>query len=131
MLDLCLFGVTKRIIARANRLEKVNVQTDHIVRVLHSFMSPAVPSNIVKSFPNSGRSLILDDERIIRCQITPHTARCVLSEPFELELSDGSSEDGEDLNVEMYLEAFGRLLYGVGEIGSEIISGEDDAGEAD
>jgi hypothetical protein len=34
-------------------------------------MSAAVPHNIAQGFANGGISLILDDEGIIRCQITP------------------------------------------------------------
>jgi hypothetical protein len=60
MLDLCLFCATKKLIARMNKLERVNVQTDHIVRVLEGFMAAAVPHNIVASFRNAGVSLVLE-----------------------------------------------------------------------
>jgi hypothetical protein len=39
MLDLCVFGIAKKFIRRANKLEKVNLQTSHIVDILGSFMA--------------------------------------------------------------------------------------------
>jgi hypothetical protein len=115
MLDLCIFGLTKRAIMRTNRLERVNLQTDHIVRVLGSFMSAAVPQNIVKSFANAGISLIFDDDRVIRCQITPRTTRCLLGSPLDVELPPGTSDDEDDPDIEVYLRRSGGLLLGVAE----------------
>jgi hypothetical protein len=131
MLDLCIFGLTKRAIMRANRLEKVNIQTDHIVRVLESFMSAAVPHNIIKSFANGGISLILDGDRVIRCQITPHTTRCLLGSPFDLELPPGTSDDQDDPDIEVYLQRFEGLLFNADDgVVQAREPGEDAAGAA-
>jgi hypothetical protein len=111
MLDLCIFGVTKKLIFRANKLEKVNLQSDHIVRILDGFMAAAVPHNVVQSFRNGGISLLLDDDRVVRCQVTPDTARCLLGQPFAdpltgLTLVADEEEDG-DPNFEIFA---GRML---------------------
>jgi hypothetical protein len=59
MLDLCIFAVTKKLIARVNKPEKVNLQTDDILRILDEYMAAAVLHNIVESFKNAGIWLIL------------------------------------------------------------------------
>jgi hypothetical protein len=60
MLDLCIFAVTKMLIVRVTKLEKVNLQTGHIVRIFDGYMAVAAPHNIVESFKNAGyrRSLM-------------------------------------------------------------------------
>jgi hypothetical protein len=50
MLDLSVFGVIKRHIARVNKLERVNIQTNHIHEILQEFYASATPANIVASF---------------------------------------------------------------------------------
>jgi hypothetical protein len=83
------------LIARINKLEQVNVQTNHIVWVLDGFMVAAVPHNIVVSFRNTGVSLLLDDDRVIRCMVSPETTRCLLGAPFSahLPIPEGQEED--------------------------------------
>jgi hypothetical protein len=69
-------------------------------------MSAAVPHNVVQSFANDGISLILDDKGIIRCQITPHTMRCVIGTSFVPSVSDGALDQPgkeEDLNIGDFL----------------------------
>jgi hypothetical protein len=73
MLDLCMFGVMKRFINCANHPDKVNIQTIHIVSIPESFLSAAVPHNIVAGFGNAGVSLLMDEDRITRCNVTPDT----------------------------------------------------------
>jgi hypothetical protein len=68
-LDLSIFGTTKRIISRANRLEEVPIQIFHICRVVCSFLSAAMPINIVQSFNNAGISLVKDSPTIL-CTVT-------------------------------------------------------------
>jgi hypothetical protein len=46
MLDLCIFAVTKQLIMRVNKLQKVNLQTDHIVRIPDGYMAAGVPNNM-------------------------------------------------------------------------------------
>jgi hypothetical protein len=85
-LDLCIFGLAKAYIGRVNKFEKVNVQTDHILRILKGFHNAASPPNITATFRNAGISLILvsdeAEDPLCLCKITPETARCLL-EPIE------------------------------------------------
>jgi hypothetical protein len=101
MLDLSVFGITKRLIQRINKLEAVNVQTDHIIRVVNGFMSAAVPKNIVASFRNAGISVKRDESNQIWCHVTPETARC-LFEPEPALAQEAEAE--EDPNIEVFQE---------------------------
>jgi hypothetical protein len=104
MLDLCLFGVTKRIISRMNDRDFHYLQTTHIVKILDSFMAACTPSNIIASFRLGGLSLFLDDptgSRILRCCVTVETARRVLyvfkDDKLRFNMEDlGEEEDEED-----------------------------------
>jgi hypothetical protein len=62
MLDLSIFGVVERRIARVNKLEQVNIQTNHIHEILQGFYAAAAPANIVASFRNGGVSLVMDNQ---------------------------------------------------------------------
>jgi hypothetical protein len=73
-LDLLIFGVTKRLLTRFNRLDSVNIQTSHIAQTVCSFMSAATPLNILKTFSLSGICVIIDDD-ILRCQLRIEKAR--------------------------------------------------------
>jgi hypothetical protein len=100
-LDLCLFGVTKKLIQRVNQLETINLQSYHIVRIVNGFMSASVPLNIVESFANAGISLLLDPEdRQLYCHITPETARCLLHSEVE---ADPRENPEDDPNVEEFV----------------------------
>jgi hypothetical protein len=132
MLDLCIFAATKRHISRANKLEKVNLQSEHIVKVLDGFMAAAVPHNIVMSFRNAGVSLMLDDDRVLRCKITPETARCLLGTPFAdpfmgVELGTEEEEDA-DPNVELFAARMLERLNQRGGSDDEIGGGERELG---
>jgi hypothetical protein len=112
--DLCPFGSPKRIIAPTNRLDKVNVQIDDIVRGPDSILSAAVHRHI------------LDADCAIRCQVAPHTARCVLDALPEFEIPDA-----EDPNFEAYPETFGRSLFQAAGIDSYVSPRWEDAAEAE
>jgi hypothetical protein len=108
MLDLCVFGATKALIARTNTLEQCNVQTDHIVKILDGFEAAARTSVITASFRNAGISLVLEDkDRMNLCQITPQTARCV-AEKSALEhglqefAEEHEGEDDDEPDIEEY-----------------------------
>jgi hypothetical protein len=81
-LDVSTFGVAKAYISRVNKLEKVNIQTDHIVRILKGFHLAASPPNIIATFRNAGISITLDlgpnGEPQCVVKVTPETARCVM-----------------------------------------------------
>jgi hypothetical protein len=73
-LDVSLFGIVKNNIRKINKTEDVNVQTSHIIQVLNGFMSAATPTNIIKSYRNSGLSLRRDGMKTF-CDVTPDTVR--------------------------------------------------------
>jgi hypothetical protein len=118
MLDLRVFGGTKRLIARVNKLDtKSNVQPGHMISSITGFHEAAYPSTIAPYFQNAGISL-MDADRVIRCQITPGTVRCVINraglemltsmpEPSE----EKDSSDDDDLDTEAYWEMTAALLY--------------------
>jgi hypothetical protein len=116
MLDLCIFAMIKRLIFRANKLEKANLQSDHIVRILDGFIITVVPRNVVESFQNAGVLLMLNDDRILCCRVTPETVHCLLETLFAdplvgLELGDEDEEDG-DLDLEIFAaRVLGRLIH--------------------
>jgi hypothetical protein len=63
---------------------------------------------------------VLDGDRVIRCQITPHSARCVLGRPFGLDLPPGISDDEDDPDVEGYLRWFDGLSFDAGNVASQV-----------
>jgi hypothetical protein len=111
MLDLCLFAVTKRKIEYLNQAIKKTSPIHHIVTVTNGFISAATPENIVASFRNGGVSLVLDDGGLIRCQITPTTARCLLQSPIP-ELPEATDDD-EDLSMAEFYEQCADLIMGL------------------
>jgi hypothetical protein len=64
-LDFSLFGLTKRFLARANKLDAVNIQTKHISSVVWAFLAAAVPLNVAKSFTLSGICLVADGDALL------------------------------------------------------------------
>jgi hypothetical protein len=84
-------------------LERVNVQINHIVRVLGGFMTAAVPRSIAASSRNLGVLLLLDDDRGIRCMVTLETIRCLLGSPFSACLPIPQEEE-EDLDILGYID---------------------------
>jgi hypothetical protein len=83
MLDLSLFGVTKRAISRLNKKRKSYVQMEHIADILEGFLKSSSPGNIVASFRMGGISLTLDDDMNIFTKVTPETA--LLARPTQTE----------------------------------------------
>jgi hypothetical protein len=102
VLDLSIFGLTKRLIARVNRFDEANVQSVQIARVVCSFMSAANPFNIMQSFRNAGISLIIADDKLL-CAVTPETARCLMDREKVLSAVSGFSL--EELDVESWEDA--------------------------
>jgi hypothetical protein len=114
-LDLSLFGVTKRLLARMNRLDAVNIQTKHIAQVVSSFMSAATPLNIVKTFGLSGIGLMIDDEGILRCQVRPQEAkRLLMALTIPIPGCDGvEDEASDDEEIRAFEEEMAELLYDI------------------
>jgi hypothetical protein len=112
VLDLSLFGVTKRAIARINRMEAANVRSRHIPQVVCGFMSAGVPINIVASCRNAGIGLVVD-EGVLRCRARPDRARCLLQslEPcLNVDIPDEDSE--ADIEANLYIEECVDLIIG-------------------
>jgi hypothetical protein len=109
VLDLSVFGVTKRIITRINCLEAVNVQSKHISDVVNAFFTACTPINIVKSFRRAGISLLVDQDERILCQITPETARCLIEPEALCQLLAVPDEEDEkcDPDFEVFIEKCG------------------------
>jgi hypothetical protein len=112
VLDVSLFGVMKRAIARINRMEAVNLQSRHIAQVVCGFLSARTLINIVASFRNAGIGLVVD-EGVLRCQTCPDRARCLL-QPLEPCLNvDIPDEDSEaDIEANLYMEECVDLIIG-------------------
>jgi hypothetical protein len=81
MLDLSLFGVTKRAISRLNKCRKRYVQMEHIADIVEGFLKSSSLGNVVASFKMGGISLVLDDNKKLLIKVTPETA--VLARPPE------------------------------------------------
>jgi hypothetical protein len=75
-------------------------------------MAAAAPDNVVAGFRNAGVSLIMDEDRVIRDNVTAQTARFLLENVIREELLGLAEEEenDEELNVHEYiLRIFGRL----------------------
>jgi hypothetical protein len=102
---LSVFGITTRLIARVNRMKAVNVQTDHITKVVCAFMSAATHVNVVKTFKRAGIGVVIDDS-VLRCRVCPGMRRLLLM-PLILAVPD----DDDDLEAELYREQCASLLF--------------------
>jgi hypothetical protein len=106
MLDLSIFGATTRLIARMNENNFHDVQNNHIVKILDSFISARAPNKIVESFRLGGLSLLMEEgTRIIRCLVTPETARRVLyvfrDERLRFHMEDIDDDDENEIEDDM------------------------------
>jgi hypothetical protein len=111
-LDLCLFGITKRFLTRANKLDAANIQTKHISSVVCAFLAAAVPLNIVKTFELSGISLV-SDEGTLLCTVRPELAKRVLVPlPVPMpEIPNPGSENSDEEELRIFVEECAQLLY--------------------
>jgi hypothetical protein len=68
-------------------------------------MHTKVPHNIIQSVRNAGISLLLDDDRVIRCNVTPNPTPCIIATPFadtRGNLAIEKEDEGEDPNLEIF-----------------------------
>jgi hypothetical protein len=115
-LDLSLFGITKRLLSRVNKLDAVNIQTRHIASVVCAFLAAAVPWNVVKTFKISGICLVADNG-VLRCSVRPGMAK-QLNQPLPSavpEMADRGSDDSDVEELEVFVEECAGLLYDLGE----------------
>jgi hypothetical protein len=92
--DLSIFCLTKREISGINRMDDVNVQTSHIHQILNEFMSTVVPTNIVKSFKNSGISIRREGQQAV-CHVTAGTVRLHHAEELTNPFGPAAAEQAE------------------------------------
>jgi hypothetical protein len=65
----------------------------------------SLQNNIVQSFRNAGIWLILDDDCVVTCDITPNMAQCIIGTLFVDPLGNLVTEEedeGEDLSIEIF-----------------------------
>jgi hypothetical protein len=100
-LDLCVFGVTKRRIQRANDIEFVNLQSKHIVDIVNAFQEAATSWKIIQSFRNGG-IIVVDDpiDEDLYCVVEPGEARCIFHDT-DIPLPERIEDDP---NIEAFLE---------------------------
>jgi hypothetical protein len=80
--------------------------------MFESSMTTALPKNIVAGLRSAGVSLIRNEDRTIRCNVTAHTARSLLGLPFQQGLLDllGDEEEDEEPDIDEHmLRLSGRL----------------------
>jgi hypothetical protein len=137
-LDLCNFGVAQTLIDRLSKLEKMNVQTAHIVQLAKTVIVAVTSSTIVPTFRSAGISLVADPIDELRddqrkpypiCTDTPETYRPAfilrfgIDELRELELSsegdvtfvpgeEEEDQEGYDPNAEEFMRRIGMKRAG-------------------
>jgi hypothetical protein len=120
MLDLSIFGITKRYISDFNKLDSLSIQSMHIAKIYSAFIAAALPHNIVESFRNGGIIVTRSSNSRfeILADIDTNVARCLL-EQIEVEevaqieenedIDDENSEENaeeEDLDTPLYILEF-------------------------
>jgi hypothetical protein len=88
VLDVSIFGVTKRTIAGLNRFRKSYVQMETVSDVMETFFKSASPRNIVMSFQMAGASVVRDHHSNVFVRITPDTAVLAQRHPQEAHVSE-------------------------------------------
>jgi hypothetical protein len=83
-------------IAQANKLDAVNIQTKYIASVVSAFLAAVIPLNIVKTFALSGICLVADAGTLF-CTIQPDRAKRLFL-PLQSAFPDISDVTGDDLN---------------------------------
>jgi ADP-ribosylglycohydrolase len=98
------FGIMKRLVAGANRMDAIKIQSAHIVQAASAFMSVAAPLNIVATFRNTEIDLWITERKLV-CRITPRSAECPMA-PVHLAIAvDREAEpDDEDTEGQLDLE---------------------------
>jgi hypothetical protein len=90
-------------------MESMNVQSDHIAKVVCAFMAAATPGNIVKTFRRAGICVVLDDD-VLRCRVCPDRAQCLIA-PISAALPEVPDDDEDDMEADLYVEQCASLLF--------------------
>jgi hypothetical protein len=93
------------LIARANKLDAVNIQTKLIASGVCAFLAVAIPLNIVKTFALSGICLS-GDAGTLFCTIRPdRTKRLLLPLPSAFaDISDVMNDDVDEDEPKVFIE---------------------------
>lgn len=76
--DLCVFGLTKRLIRRLNRIGDGNIQSVHIAKLVSACHSACNPVNVIASFRNAGIEARLDADGAAVAVVDIDQCRCLL-----------------------------------------------------
>jgi hypothetical protein len=98
--DLCLFGVTKRLIHKINNLASANPQSIHIARVLAGYQAACTLLNVRASFQNAGLEYFINPQDSVAVRITPESLRCLMEPVTAQEIKD-FREEAEDSDGEI------------------------------
>jgi hypothetical protein len=91
--DLCVFGVTKRLIVHLTKLDEMNVQSIHIAKLLSAFHSACNPVNVVASFRNAGISCRFGPEGSPACFVNVEECRCLLHGITQADVENAARSD--------------------------------------
>jgi hypothetical protein len=110
-LDLSIFGVGKRHLARVNRMEGLNAQSKHAAQVVYACISAAVPVNIVQSFRNAGIALVVAEDKVF-CRVEPTRARCLLQPITEgrIEMDEATEEEQGHVEAALYIQECADMI---------------------
>jgi hypothetical protein len=99
-------------LARVNKLDAVNIQTKYIATVVCVFLAAAVSLNIVKTFENSGISLVADRD-VIFCTIRPEREKRLLVPLASTmpEIPIGEFDESHTEEVNLFVDECAELLY--------------------
>jgi hypothetical protein len=67
LLGLSLFGLTKRLLIRVNRMDALNILRQQVTRVACPFLSASL--NVMKSFRNAVIDVALDEDHLC-CRVS-------------------------------------------------------------
>jgi hypothetical protein len=110
-LDLCIFGVTKRLMTRLNRIDETNVQSVHRARLFSAFHSACKPVNVNASFRSAGIALHRDDGMLM-CHGDIEEYRCLLGQAdlfstraqVDVAEPSGEMDESDEANVPLWLQ---------------------------
>jgi hypothetical protein len=93
--DLCVFGLTKRLMTRFNKFDEGNVQSIHIAKLVSAFHSACNPVNVIASFRNAGIACHLEqDGRVVACVDVDH-CRCLLHVVTQADIENANTTSEE------------------------------------
>jgi hypothetical protein len=110
--EMFRFRSDETALIRVNRMEKLNIQTQHLGQMVCAFMSAAVPVKVIKNVRNSGIDLLVDRDHLF-CIVIPELAGCFLNLACLQPVSIPEETEGEtaEMEMEVYFEECIELFY--------------------